>query len=198
MARLYVSLAAALLASVSGCNALEPDPPVQRTLLVQHHAVECMGPWHQLCLLVKAPTDPEFLRHYGGIEGFEYRWGYVYELEVEDRRIANPPQDGSSVRTVLRTVVSREPVPPSTEFDMFLTSGEGRVAEVAPDRYSFYEAAEFICPAGTGCAELRSQIAAGARIRYRFRQSAAPEVPLAVVQWEICDAALVGSASCSS
>lgn len=197
MARLYVSLAAALLATVSACSAFEPDPPVQRMLLVQHHTAECMGPWHQLCLLVKAPTEPEFLRHYGGIHGFEYRWGHVYEIEVEDHRIANPPQDGSSVRTVLRRVVSRQQVPPETEFDMFLTGGEGRIVEVAPDRYRFYEAAEFTCPAGAACADLRSQIAAGARIRYRFQHSATSEVPLTVVQWEICDAALVGSASCS-
>ncbi|HEV2129849.1 MAG TPA: DUF4377 domain-containing protein [Longimicrobiaceae bacterium] len=197
MARLYASIAAALLGTTVGCNVLEPEGPAQRTLLVQHHAEECIGVWYQLCLLVKAPGESEFLRHYSGIEGFAYEWGYVYEIEVEDHRGANPPQDGSSVRTALRKVVSREPVPAGTEFEMFLTGSAHRVVEVAPNRYSIYGAAEFICPEGTACAELRVQIAAGARIGYRFRQPAARDLPLTVVRWEICDAALAGSRSCS-
>jgi hypothetical protein len=157
-----------------------------------------MGPWYQLCLLVKAPDEPELTRHYGEIAGFGFEWGSTYEIEVREHRIANPPADGSSTRTVLHKIVSRQRVPPGTEFDIFLTSGEGRVVEIAPDHYRFYMAAEFTCPAGARCAELRSQIATGARIRYRFRHATSGELPLTLVQWEACDRALAGSRLCSS
>lgn len=189
--------AAALLGALVACDLSGPDPPTRRTLLVQHHAEECLGPWGQLCLLVKDPAAPAFGRHYGAIEGLDYEWGFVYEIDVEEHRIANPPADGPSTRTVLRRLVSKERVPPGTEFDIFLTARLGGVVEVALDRYRFYGAAEFVCPADAGCAELRSQVAAGERIRYRFQHPAAPGAPLVVVRWEVCDSALIGSRTCS-
>ncbi len=198
MNRFFVTIAAALLGTVVACSSLEPSRPTQRTLLVQHHAEECMGPWHQLCLLVKLPQEQQMTRHYGEIAGFGFEWGYTYEIEVQDHRVANPPADGSSVRTVLQKVVSRQRVPTGTEFEMLLTGGEGRVEEVTPNHYRFYNAAEFTCPAGASCDELRSRISAGERIKYRFRHSAAPEFPLTVVQWEVCDRALAGSRLCTS
>lgn len=198
MRRLYLSFAALLLGAVASCSLLEPTHSTQRTLLIQDRAEECIGESYQLCLLVKAPDEPTFTRHYGGIEGFQYEWGYRYEIEVEEHRVENPPMDGSSIRTVLRRQSSKERVVPGTEFEIFLTAGEGRVVEVAADRYRFYQAAEFSCSAGRACAELQSEIAAGARIRYRFQHPAAPTLPLMVVEWEVCDRALAGSQRCRS
>jgi hypothetical protein len=197
MPRLHLPLAALLLGAAA-CNPLEPRGPTERTLVVQHHREECVGEGYHLCLLIREPRQAEFLRHYGGIEGFEHQWGYVYEIEVEDHRVANPPADGSSIRTVLRRIVARERVPQGTEFETFLTAGHGRVVEVAPDRYRVYfSAAEFVCPPGTGCAELRTHVAAGARIRYRFRQPAAAADPLTVVEWQACRGGAPGSRICT-
>ena len=39
------------------------------------------------------------------IEGFDYQWGFVYELRVRETHIANPPADGSAIRTELLSVV---------------------------------------------------------------------------------------------
>jgi hypothetical protein len=201
MSRIPASLAALLLAVTAGCNALEPTPliqPTQRTLLVQPHLVECTGEGFHLCLLVRTAEQPEFLRHYGGIEGFTYEWGHHYEIEFVDHPVANPPADGSSIRTVLRRINSRQRVEPGTEFEIFLTAGDFRVREIAPDHYRFYETAEFACPEGAACAGLRTHISAGARIRYRFRHPAAASQPLTVVEWEACERTLAGSNRCRS
>ena len=145
MVRLYVLIAAALLGAAVACSPLlEPTRSVQRPLLIQHHTAECMGPWHQLCLLVRAPGELAFTAHYGGIERFSYEPGYIYEIDVEEHQVANPPADGSSVRTVLRRLVSKQRVPPRMEFEMFLTSGEGRVVEMAPDQYRFYRQFQYV------------------------------------------------------
>ena len=44
---------------------------------------------------------------YNNIIGFDYEWGYVYDLMVERRNIKNPPQDGSSVELSLVEVLSK-------------------------------------------------------------------------------------------
>ena len=197
MTRFHGLLTAALLGALVGCDASGLGGPRERTLLVQDHAVECTGVSLQLCLLVKDPSTQQFTYYYGAIEGFVYEWGFIYEIDVEERAVANPLADGSSIQTVLRRVVSKQRVPPGTEFDLVLTAGNARVVEVAPDHYRFYATAEFIC-SGATCAELRAQIAAGTRIRYRFAHPITASDPLTVVQWEVCQAAPGGSDTCSS
>ena len=192
------SLTAALLATLIGCDAIGPGGSMERTLIVQDHAVECTGVSLQLCLLVKDPSAQQFSYHYSAIEGFHYEWGFVYEIDVEERPVANPPADASSIQTILRKVVSKERVPSGTEFDLVLTAGSGRVVEVAPNRFRFYAAAEFVCSGGTTCADLRAQIAAGARIRYRFEHPITPSDPLTVVRWELCQAGPAAPQTCSS
>ena len=55
------------------------------------------------------------------IEGFEYDWGYTYELVVKKEELKNPPQDASSIKTTLIKVVSKERVTPATPFEIRLT-----------------------------------------------------------------------------
>lgn len=188
MTKFQSVITAALLGTVIiGCEGIGPGDQTGRTLLVNDHQVECNGAFFlELCLLVKDPGAQAFAARYGAIEGFNYESGYVYELDVEDRPVADPPADGPSQRTVLRRVVSKTRVPPGTEFDLVLTAADRLVVEVAPDRYRFYDAGEFTCSGGSICAGLRAQIAAGARIRYRVRHPIAPSDPLAVIGWEIC------------
>lgn len=195
MTRSLILVAATLLALSSACALLEPDV-VRRRLFVDHHLEECMGMGPQLCLLLKEPGDPEFSRHYGGIEGFVYEWGYVYEIVVEEHRVPNPPADGSSIRTVARRVVSKERVAPGTEFDIFLTGGAYQLHEVASDRYGIYHSAELRCAGDAKCPELRSAVESGARIEFRLQHPEAANLPLRVVRWEVCERSLTGSNSC--
>lgn len=188
MTRLPLSITAALLAALLACDLVGLSGPGRRTLVVQHHRAECQGVALSLCLLVREPGDTNFGFFYGSIEGFVYQWGYLYTLKVDERRIENPPVDGSSIRTVLRTVMARERVPPGTQFDLVLTPGDGRVVEIARDHYRFHWSAEFTCVEAS-CAELREQLAAGGRVEFRFEHSVAPGDPLTLVRWAPCDPA---------
>ncbi len=56
--------------------------------------------------------------HYGGIEGFDYEWGYTYDLKVKKEFVKNPPADGSSIRYILEEVALKQMV--SEEFEIYL------------------------------------------------------------------------------
>src|SRR5690606_9770665 len=134
----------------------------------------------------RSPGEETFLNFYDGIEGFSPEWGRVYEIEVQEFAIANPPQDGSSARTVLHRVISEEQVDPDTEFTLVLSSGGATVAEVAPGRYGIYDQAEFSCTDGTSCAELDAAIEAGDRIEYRFRYASFAPLEFELLEWNSC------------
>jgi hypothetical protein len=182
-------LFASLFGIVAGCDLIGLSGPTRRTLLVQHHPAECQGEGLLLCLLVKEVGDQDYSFMYGGIQDFVYEWAFVYTIEVEEHRVENPPADGSSVHTVLRQVVSKQRVPLATQFDIILTSGNGRVVEVAPDHYRYLRSADFTCPADASCTDLRAQIGAGARLGFRFEHPATPGAPLIVLRWDLCDTA---------
>ncbi|MGV5608761.1 DUF4377 domain-containing protein, partial [Burkholderia pseudomallei] len=80
-----------------------------KTVYVAAQTARCVGVVPRDCLQVRtAPNEPWQLRH-GGIEGFDYRPGDAYLLEIAAYRTPNPPADGSSVRWVLERVVRRQP-----------------------------------------------------------------------------------------
>lgn len=197
MAGRRISLVVTLVATLAGCGLLDPEP-ARRTLIVQHHGAECMGMAPQLCLLMREPGGTEFLRSYGGIEGFAYEWGYTYEIEIEEHRVPNPPADGSSIRRVLRAIESQERVAAGTEFQIFLTAGSWGLSEIAAGRYRAYDAVELVCAGDIDCGGLSTQVAAGARIDFRLRHPATPDLPLEVVEWRACEATMIGSNTCST
>jgi len=43
----------------------------------------------------------------GSIEGFEFEEGYSYVLKIQVTHLADPPQDGSSIKRKLITIVSK-------------------------------------------------------------------------------------------
>lgn len=160
---------------------MAPKPTVE-AWIVQHHRGECTGATEQLCYLVKEPTEEQFSFFYDGIGGFQYEWGYVYEVEVERHPVLDPLADGSSMRTELHRVRAKERVPPGTRFETFLTP-EFRIEEVGQDRYRFYDVAEFVCTPNGSCDELRRQIAAGVGLWYRLEHPLDPRQPLILVEW---------------
>lgn len=178
---------AALVGCALSCDLVQLGGPDTRTLEVQHHLAECRGEAIALCMLVRESGDEPFGAFFGAIEGFDYEWGYRYALEVEERPVDNPPADGLSIRTSLRTMMTREQVAAGTSFDLALTPGDGRVAEVAPGRYRFYRSAEFVCLTGAACAALRERISSGGRVALRLEHPERVGDPLVVVRWAPCD-----------
>ncbi|MEZ4851121.1 MAG: DUF4377 domain-containing protein [Bacteroidia bacterium] len=96
----------------------QPDMDTIR-VTIDHYRAPCSGEAIQLCMRVKhgeSKSDWEYF--YDQIEGFSYEPGYIYELEVEKEEIPNPPQDGSSIKWVLKKIISKTQVPDNTEFEL--------------------------------------------------------------------------------
>jgi uncharacterized protein YraI/heat shock protein HslJ len=89
----------------------KPAPaPEQVTLFVGPQRVPCEGEGPQECYQVKETPDDEWQLFYDEIEGFEWEFGYEYELLVNTYQVENPPAGGSSLRYELVEVVSKTPV----------------------------------------------------------------------------------------
>ncbi|MCD8071900.1 MAG: DUF4377 domain-containing protein [Alistipes sp.] len=75
---------------------------------VASEMVDCHGVGRQKCLLVKPAGETLWQFHYGGIEGFDYEPGFEYVVSVGRQQVLDPPMDASSVRYVLRKVISKQ------------------------------------------------------------------------------------------
>ena len=84
------------------------DGAVRVTLEVDARRVQCTGVARTRCLRVRVLPDTSWQRFYDPIEGFVYEEGYRWRLEVERRRVPNPPADGSSLAYRLVRIVSKE------------------------------------------------------------------------------------------
>ena len=84
------------------------DGAVRVTLEVDAHRVACTGEARTRCLRVRVLPDTSWRRFYDPIAGFTFEEGYRWRLEVERRRVPNPPADGSSLAYRLVRVISKE------------------------------------------------------------------------------------------
>lgn len=104
-----------LLLSGFACTASSVTEPalnlsvegVEKTIFVADHTVDCVGVAPQTCLLVKEAPEADWTYWYDGIIGFTYEAGYAYALRVDERTVADPPQDASSITWHLLEVISK-------------------------------------------------------------------------------------------
>ena len=90
---------------------------------VNHHRNTGVAEGLFLTLLTQQGNDigtDEWGRFYGGIEGFDYVPGYIYNLSAYVVEVENPPADGSSQRYILKEIKSTEKVDANILFDIDL------------------------------------------------------------------------------
>ena len=102
---------ALLLPALAACQS---GPLESRTeilvLEVAAETVPCVGEMRDRCLQIRSRGEDAWERFHGTIEGFEHEEGVRYLLEVERRRIPDPPADGSSYAYRLLEILDRERV----------------------------------------------------------------------------------------
>lgn len=76
----------------------------------------CYGVGLRACLQQRQPDDTQTL-FYAPIAGFDYQWGYEYELLVRVEEAEEVPADASSLTYTLEEVVEQQPVADGTVFD---------------------------------------------------------------------------------
>jgi hypothetical protein len=81
-------------------------------LWIDQKRVSCTGIIEQTCYRVQhgAVLGNNWEYFYDGINGFDeqYEPGYIYKLEVNIKKIENPPADGSSLEYGLVKILSKE------------------------------------------------------------------------------------------
>lgn len=106
------TLGIALLCSVAAsCSSITEPRERLFTVEIAEQQVPCVGMFPQQCLQVRERSDAPWELFYDGIEGFTYEPGFRYVLRVAERRIPDPPADGSSLAYRLLRVVSKTPAP---------------------------------------------------------------------------------------
>lgn len=56
------------------------------------------------------------------IDGFEYEWGYTYELKIKATKLSNPPMDGGDTEYELLEVISKTKAIDDFRFNLRLES----------------------------------------------------------------------------
>lgn len=79
----------------------------QTKMYVNYSKADCTGITKAKCLQIRFDEESNWQNFYGSIDGFNYEEGYVYEILTDKISIDNPPADGSSVKYILKEVISK-------------------------------------------------------------------------------------------
>ncbi len=104
--------------ALTGCES-EPESFVKE-YTVNHHLRPAQGFIPVMSLMVRSGDVSTWNNLFQSIEGFEFDWGYEYQLAVFVTEIDNPPADGSSLRFQLLEEISKTKVPDGTTFEIQL------------------------------------------------------------------------------
>lgn len=67
---------------------------------------ECMAVGPTECLQIRLDPNEDWQLFYGDIVGFEYQPGQVYQIEVSEVLVPEPPADAPDRQWVLRQIIS--------------------------------------------------------------------------------------------
>ncbi len=126
MKKVFLLHLALLVFTVYSCNN-DDDSIASTRLIVNHYESTTLGAFFSApstTLLIQTGDDigsENFEPAPSTIEGFEYKLGFIHELEVLITEIENPPADAPNVKITLLNVISKNPVNADTEFKVRLT-----------------------------------------------------------------------------
>ena len=110
--------------------------------------------------------------HYDAIEGFTFAWGTEVEATVRERKVANPPADGSSIRVSLVSIVEEVALELGTEFTWTYDSFEVRPGYGEPwidvANGTLLDGTPFTCVSADACAAVQTSYDEGSEIEVTF------------------------------
>lgn len=133
---------------LSACSSV-PGNGVEDRILIQHHKVGCQGEGYQTCLLTRDSDRDSWSYFYDHIEGFEFEWGYQYELRVLVTEVVDPPADASSLAYSLVELVRKVKVDVDSSFEFNLFPGQGFVERVSTTEFQLGQEVSFNCDVST-------------------------------------------------
>jgi len=189
---LFISTLA--LTACKGIPIGDIDNKRDETLLVNNYKVECSlynATSSSLCLQVKIKGDDNWiLITEDEIRGFNYEWGYDYELEVEIEDLEPAPQDASSKEYTFKEEIKKAPASTVTTFKLSISSAitDAYIKEVSDksNTYKIFDDKEIECLADD-CAKLDTLIANDKAMLLVFQHQNPVSGPLDLVKID-CDA----------
>ena len=175
-----------LLLSLSACKGVKLDkiknPRVvsDNTLFVSDHKVECSAFKLQLCLQVRNNERDNWRPYEGEIKGFNYQWGYQYELKVDTETIDPPPLDAPDKKYTFKEEISKTQVSDLTVFDLTIsrTKTADLLKKVNNDTYRVYNEKNLQCSTINQCETIASLITQDSAILFKVRHNSDPSKPL--------------------
>ena len=167
-----------MLVLLGGCSLL--GPATDKTLYLDHYMEECASLVLTLCNRVKTQPSDSWTTTLNSIEGFDYQWGFVYELRIRETRIINPPADGSATRVELLKVISKEKVAPEVRFQLALTTryrGESKLVKIGDNLFEFHNTKTFTCTDEL-CADTEALVGQEGQVTLEFTHPQNPDMPL--------------------
>ena len=127
---------------LAGCG-LDSGSKQTESLYLDFHKSECGSFELSLCLRSAESPEGDWTNFYDSIEGFDYEWGFLYDLEVQSDDIKNPPEDGSSKKYTLVNINSKEPKLGS--FELTVSRAPGLIRKRSEGNYEIYNEITMAC-----------------------------------------------------
>jgi len=154
---------------------------VSSDLYINHYKSECGSRIMALCLQSRVSENDTWTNFYDPIIGFEYEWGYNYQLKVSIENIENPPQDSSSLKYTLLEVVEKEKESTTSLFDISVSRISGLISKESNNVYKIY-ADKLITCVTIDCATIDSLMLQDMAILFEFKHQSDPLDPLVLTQ----------------
>lgn len=142
-------------------------------LTIGAEKVECEGFHLQQCFLVQRGHDTNPTYFYDEIEGFDYEWGYRYDLIVSKYIISSAVADRSQYTYELIDVVSKTEEDQKDTFDYVARYGRASINKYDQTTYQLVNRNYFICEIDL-CAAVDATIDQEQAVVLKFRHSKEP------------------------
>ena len=142
--------------SLSRVATVQADTVVQRFHIAPYQ-LECQGFQLALCLLNMPADQADAQILYGSIEGFDYEWGYEYELLVRVASEASQLADALQPSHQLVEVISKSDYPYQQSFEYAARYTQESLVKVAPGEYLLAGYQTLLCDA-TSCPSIESAL----------------------------------------
>lgn len=148
-----------------------------KLLRIGPNKVECQGTHLTQCLLNTPEDQSNAERFYETIEGFNYQWGYQYELLVSVTSQSSLMSDTANQRYELINIVSQSEYQHQQNFDYVARYADESMVKIASGKYLLAGNQSLVCDPAS-CEIIESTLAQGQSAVLNVQYGAQPGDPL--------------------
>lgn len=157
---------------------------------IQSYTPACIREGQHLCLLWRETENDDFELFYfaDSIEGFDFRWGFQYELMLNGFPDDDPDAEAPGRRFELSEIISEQEDPIGTQYQLNNIRWQERdvTFRQAEDHYLFLDQ-PFLCGENVNCDALYSLDSPGGEVNLTFRYLGYADnslAPIELIRWE--------------